>query len=548
MPEFSDRANTAAMRLTAAREFFADPTLDTPLWRRPTVLAALLSALSGVLLIAMGDGLNNDATLYLVSADVFRLQGWEAAENIYHRPFYPASIGMLSGLLGISATAGAYVINLMLMALLGYAFVALVRELGGKGNAQWVAAFIIVSYPALCAYRDYIIRDFGYWAFSLLALVQLIRLHQGIRLSGLLLWLALSLLATLLRPEAAIPMLVTPISLLFNRSLSLKDRALACLKIYSLLAACLLMALLGEQVVEVDPVGTLLQNTLKEYTGFVQQLGHNLRLMKANLTEHVLSHYSREFANLGVFLLLLGILVAKTLKAFSAPIILIGLFVSRRRLLHLPRHAAYRTTLLVVTVVVAVFFAQTQFLQTRYLILITLLLLVPLCIGLGQLLSSPLNKTISRNGRLFLIGMAAILVLDSQLSFGYRDHHIPPAIEWLKSNTPEGSWIYANEQQLAYLSGGGFYMPHLQKAKEHMAEESVEVLSGYDFLAVQIKKRDKKLAKYVAALPQNFKPLLKISNSRGDQIVIIQVQGGQEVRQGKDWDDIRAAAFANPNP
>jgi|GEM_PF-1569768 len=517
--------------------------LSTPLWHRyPATIAALLSIASALLLIAASQSLNNDGILYLVGADTFKAEGWSAAEKVFVRPFFSALIGTLSLATGTSSLFSAYLLTISLMSLLAFAFVNLVRDLGGKMPAQWAAAAIIVTYPSLCAYRDYLIRDFGYWAFSLLAVNLLIHLHRTVQWRTATTWLLCGLLATLFRPEAAITLFLSPLSILFNTRLAPQARYRATAKLYLYLAAAGVLAMVAGMSLGIDPIGKLLKVTFALYLEGVQGIGANLQNMHNDLVSHVLSRYSREFGALSVVLILTGIFIAKTLQAISLPLLLLGAFLTRCRALTLPRHPAYLATLVIVLMVVAVFYLQMHFLQTRYLLLATLLLLVPICLGLGRVLSTPPG----RRSKIILSTLAVILVLDSQVNFGHSNQYRVDSIRWLQTHSAEGDWIYANEPQLAYLGGGSFSIHHVLSGTADMTKIPLNTLAGYDYLAVNLKRKNKVLARFVDSLPPAFTRVKEFSNKRGDKVIIFTTENAAQQRRQPAWAKLAPKAFLNP--
>lgn len=509
----------------------------------PAITSVLLTILSALVLIGTSQSLNNDATFYLVTADIFKADGWAAAEKIYQRPFYSALIGTVSLLTGTSSLFSGYLLNIALMALLAFSFVTLVKDLGGKPSAQWVAVAIIVTYPTLCGYREYLIRDFGYWAFSLLGLSFLVRLHNSMGWRLLTGWLLFNLLATLFRPEAAIITLIAPLSFIFNKRLGTSERIWATGKVYLILGGALAVTILAGMAIEVDPIGKLLQATFAGYISVVETIVSQLTIMHDNLVTHVLSRHARSFGTQSAVLILSGIFVAKALKAISLPLILLATLLLWRKALVLPRHPAYVITLSTALIVVVVFFLQKQFLQTRYLLLVSLLLLIPLCFGVGQIINSEVDRTT----KITLGILSVILLLDSHVSFGHSKKHTADSIRWLQANIEKGAWLYSNEQQLAYLGGGNFYLPHIRHAAAFNVKLPLKTMNGYDYLAFNLKRRDKALEEFLQALPKQFTKIAEFSNQRSERVIIFSNEGATKIRQRPHWKRIVDRAFENPN-
>ena len=78
------------------------------------------------------------------------------------------------------------------------------REIGRSGTRLWVAAVLILALPLVNDYRDFVIRDFGYWASLLLAVLLFVRSVQRDSLSYAILWQLAALLAIAFRIEGVV--------------------------------------------------------------------------------------------------------------------------------------------------------------------------------------------------------------------------------------------------------------------------------------------------------------------------------------------------------
>lgn len=184
--------------------------------RSPAGAAAFLSAVSAIITIALANSINADATFYLIIADAYKAGGLAATTELYDRPFYSILIGLLSETSSLSSYQAANILNTGLFALLGFAFVRLVQSLEGSKRAQWLAALTIIAFPTLANYRDYLIKDFGYWAFMTLSISEFLFFQNRKAVRHLALWLLFGLLAVAFRPEGLFIIAVLPMALLFT--------------------------------------------------------------------------------------------------------------------------------------------------------------------------------------------------------------------------------------------------------------------------------------------------------------------------------------------
>ena len=134
------------------------------------ILAVLISfALSAW--AQYSDGIvNRDGILYLEAAAQLEQGQWSAALAVYTWPFYSALIALMSYLTGLGVEPAAHLLDALLFALMVWAFINVVAELGGDRKTLVAAALVVLLAPQLNEHRSDIFRDNGYWAFYLLSL------------------------------------------------------------------------------------------------------------------------------------------------------------------------------------------------------------------------------------------------------------------------------------------------------------------------------------------------------------------------------------------
>ena len=104
----------------------------------------------------------------------------------------------------------------LLYAVLCVGFVDTSRLLGAKAGVATFAALVILLHPLLNDSRTDILGEAGYWAFSLLALQQLISYNRNLGWSSQLRWLAYTGIAGLFSAEGLLFTVLTPLVLLFT--------------------------------------------------------------------------------------------------------------------------------------------------------------------------------------------------------------------------------------------------------------------------------------------------------------------------------------------
>jgi hypothetical protein len=181
------------------------------------VTVAIFSALLTILAIATDDVINMDGVLYIDMANAFLESGLTGTASMYDWPFYSILAAGVSSLTGASTLSSYYLLNAILFVLVTDSFLLLSSKQLKTSKQLSVAALLILCLFSLNEYRDFIIRDVGYWAFSLYALYNFINYFEKPKLSSLLLWQSSLMVATLFRIEGIILLLLLPIFLLFKQ-------------------------------------------------------------------------------------------------------------------------------------------------------------------------------------------------------------------------------------------------------------------------------------------------------------------------------------------
>jgi hypothetical protein len=156
------------------------------------------------------DIINNDGILYIDVARAYVTGGLADAFAKFDWPLYGILIGLVHQISQLDYEVSAYLLNALLVALACTTFVATYHAIGRPGTRLWVAAVLILGLPLVNDYRDFVIRDFGYWASLLLAVLLFIRSVQRDSLAYAIAWQLVALLAITFRIEGVV-LLAAPV-------------------------------------------------------------------------------------------------------------------------------------------------------------------------------------------------------------------------------------------------------------------------------------------------------------------------------------------------
>jgi hypothetical protein len=135
----------------------------------PVRLAFLASLLLSVIAVLSSPVLNRDGMFYVELADSIAGSGpLEVKGGHLALAFLPALIALVGFLTGLSHEVSAHLLDALLMAGTCGLLVSIVRQRAPE--AAWAACLVVLAMPAFNEYRNQVLREYGFWFFSVLAL------------------------------------------------------------------------------------------------------------------------------------------------------------------------------------------------------------------------------------------------------------------------------------------------------------------------------------------------------------------------------------------
>lgn len=491
----------------------------------PRLAAVVASCLISLVTIADNPIPNDDAFSYLRAAELFRTQGLEAMLSAYGWYGYSVLIALVNGIFPIGLINSAHLLNMLAFALLTVTFISLVAEYRDEPRVKLFAALVILLFPTINELRFNLIRDFGYWAFCLAALLQLIRFGKSGRPLHAAGWLLAMAGAVFFRLEGLVILALSPFALLVPWSLPHRGRRLLVLGGLLLAGTAtilLLFFLAGINLIEV------FRFAYRWYLPLLAAYPDTLASAAsgASLSEHI-SPQLAMFAGKGLIVLLAGYLyaVAATLVMTLGPPVALFLvytwLTGRQRLDEAAKWpwlfftgASLLSLLLFVSIM--------QFLTTRYAVMTALLLLTLMPLALDNLYlaaqASGRLQTCRRMAGFWLV----YFVVDSLVSFGYSKAYIEEAIAWSRDNMAPGSTLQTNNFAVAYYSG-------LVAAYDEVDIDpaaSLAALGGSGYLVLELSHDELALREQLAGR-DDLAELAAFANTRGDAIIIYRLSSSE---------------------
>jgi hypothetical protein len=470
--------------------------------------------------------INHDGILYIRAAAAILEGDWRGAFAIYPWPFYAWLVALTHLATGLALEPSAHLLDALLQALTVWAFITVVKELGGDRRVMLAAAVVILLHPPFNEYRSFVIRDFGYWAFYLVALLWFLRYLRTPRVGTAVAWGASIVLATLFRIEGLVILLTLPLALLFRRDYSFhaRCRQLAGAQVvpFAVLAVLAAWSLLGQPI---EQTGRLAE-PIQWVQQFGRQLSGGFQQKAAALGQAILNQYSSSYAMAGVLAVLLVILVGKTIGTLTPLYTLLALHAWRGRLVPVPAGMGrvLGWLVLVQTAILVGFLANNFFLTGRFAMgwALTVMPLVPFSLVALYDLWRKRYAGGRAAGWLFPAACAVLLVMavDGLTSFGPSKAYIRDAGLWLKERAPLEAKVHSNNKILTFYAG----KRENDWARWFTWEETAALLQdgswrNYDYVAVAVDRRHPERADLLAA-KLGRAPVARFDNGRGDQVLV----------------------------
>lgn len=467
--------------------------------------------------------INADAICYLQSAQSMTL-GLSFVTHLCDQskwPFYSFLIYSAEQATKISYYNSAQLLNALFSLLSVTTFIAIIHYLKGTARIMCWGAFVILLAHEFNAVREYIVRDHGFWAFYLLSLLFLLKFFRTWHWAYALSWSASLILATLFRIEGAFFLLSLPFLTFFMNTQSFKQRSKSFLQlnVFSLLGIVLLSSwvLLHHQN-NLDHIGRINEIEYQLLNGFRLATEH-FNTSAYSLGEHLLNQYSEHDAPLILFLVLIAwylVALVSNLSIIYAGLVIYAWWRKIPTLEYSDKWVVYGY-LAINVLITAVFLVENMFLSKRYLLALSLTLMLWVPFALDNLWQQWSTKKISL---MLILALIFIFSLSGIFDFGYSKKYISDAGKWLETHVPANASLYSNDYQVMYYSkhfGNDIFI----KAHEFLTQNAIadDKWKQFNYLALRFNKNAKE-----NNTQKLGRPVQVFANKRGDEVSIYKVQ------------------------
>jgi len=455
-------------------------------------------------LVAIGGvaTIGKDGALYVDIAKTVVEQGVAGGFQRFNWPWFSILLAWTHQVTALPLETAAYLLCALFTAGTCALLVDCVRS--RYPDAAYWAVLVVLAMPAFNAFRSDIIREHGFWFFSVLALW--LALHWRVR-GGWALAAASQIaiaVAALFRLEAL--MLCAALTLWLAPELRSRAGWLRMLQFNALPLLLLLLA-----AITLVGRGGFSQGRVEYYLQLldVRQISDAFALITEQFADSLKYKYSKDEAGQIVFFGLLAAILIKFIKLlgpFALPLL------SRQGRSAL--FSCWRAFNLFVLVwvfymlVLMVFFIQQQFINSRYVSFLNLLV-VPL-------FAFTLFSFVSKYPRLAkgVVVVALLVMTDNVVSLGAKKNHYIAAGQWLASHGERNDVVYYDDPRIGYYAGWGY--PHVSETREMAMGEGAE---RYRYFFIEADKEEAWLQAWLSQ--QQRRVLGEFVNRKGDSVLVI---------------------------
>lgn len=490
------------------------------------MVAAIFASITySAIRLAFDPLINPDAVLYLLVAQAWLDGGIAAATQFDTRPFYSLLIAALHWLTGLPLLISAHLLDAGLIALLTVSIQRLASILGVSVRVQLLVVLLTLLLPSLNEFRSFLIRDFGYWAFCVLAISWLIRYIRLEKPRYAIAFFGCGLAAALFRMEAVLFLSTLPLALLLRH----RPRLMPVAKLYlpHLLFASAVAVLtlsdgdygrLGHALTDAL-IGTpldLLHSALVAAQGRIDAFG-----------TYVVDGSVSDFHAAGAIGGMLTMVLAHMINACSVPLFAfatVGTFRRSFSFVDPPALRALGATVVLVVVGMFVLALAVGVVQTRYAEMVAIVVVILAGFSMHDLAYGAHSARFKRNARI-LVGVTFVyLVGEAGFALKHSKSHYLETVSWIQQHTPPNTWVYSNDVRIPYLGERNFRWtevnPHTNIAISELAG------LGYEYWVYHVRRDDQDLDAILSAAKQQnpeLREMARISNARGDAFVVLRL-------------------------
>lgn len=465
--------------------------------------------------------INPDSVLYFEQAKLFAQGEWKAGFKIFEWPFYGGCISLVHTVTSLPVQNSAQFLNMLFFGIATAGFLTLIKLAGGNNRTLFFGMLLLFgSLYIVGDVLEMLMRDEGFWAFYLTALVYFIHYIKSEKASHAILWQLSMITATLFRIEGILFLLFLPVIVIAFQPVDKKIKLMTLLKAYSI---CIVIGLSIAISIILYPESNIANFGRLDEVFTINLFGEFTKkfLTQADImSTQVLGGYLEEFAIPGLLLTFLYVIGSKILTAAGTAgtaLAIFGFKNSHKKMPQIVRQVLL-TCFLIAFIIMFLIVIKVFVLSSRYVVPLAWILLIFASFQLTYM-SSNLDKKL----RILLFVICIILslcfiknILPKREGYNYAQE----AIAWLKNHN-KNAIVFYEDSRLRYYAGEPFIESGLYNWETLKADNNSKPATSYDYLVINFKKLDKSKKELINQSLLDYKEIKRFYSEKNKKYIAI---------------------------
>jgi len=452
------------------------------------------------------DIINSDGILYMKMAEAYLQGGLSETIKSFNWPFFPILVAYIHKFTSLSFEVSAYLLNALLFVLLLDTLLLLSKKMLLNQQQLIVAAILFICFQSFNEYRDFVIRDFGYWAFCSLTLYRFILFLEKPTITNATFWQLSAVTAVLFRVEGIAILLGLPLYLFFTYSPINAIKQSIKLNYLLIITAIIVTGL------AIDMSGAAAAfSKIMTVTNYINPdvFLESFKQKTAIIETQVLNQYSAKYSAFILSSGLIFMLLFKIVKAISFGFLGLYLldFYQRKNISVTPYRNLIIYFAILNLVVLLAFLFHEYFMSRRY----TMVMLISLLLLMLPRLTHIITQAWSRRNKILLtaIGLILLIGLVDGITSSRSKAYIKDVAIWASQNLPENSSVLTDNNFIQY-----YYQSRQPKAtltkvwvvsySNKNYSQSFETIKqdyhNYDYLILIEKHKNKEIKEFLKTM------------------------------------------------
>jgi hypothetical protein len=467
------------------------------------IFTALISLTLSIFAYFGNDIINRDGILYMNMAEAFLQGGLAETVKLYNWPFFSILVACIHQLTSLPLEASAYLLNALLLALMLDTLLLISNKLLIDKQQLAIAAVLFICFQSFNEYRDFIIRDFGYWAFCSLTLYRFIVFLEKPTITNATLWQLVAVTAVLFRIEGTVILLGLPLYLFIYYSPKIAFQQ--SIKLNYLF----IIGVIAATGFAIEMSGS--SAAFSKIMSISDYINPNIFLesfkQKASIIEtQVLNQYSAKYSAFILSTGLIFMLFYKLVKAISFGYL--GVYLLDRYQRASASITPYRSLIIYFAIlnlaILLAFLFHEYFMSRRYTIVMLISLLLLMLPRLTHIIAqawSSRNKTL-----LIIISLILLIGLIDGITSSRSKTYIKDTAIWASKNLPEDSIVATADVFIEYYFNSNQPKAKLTKIGPSWMKTNLQLTNfqadyqNYDYLVVVEKRKNMQIKNILASL------------------------------------------------